>query len=63
MPRWFLRSTEGILFVWFGLVVFNDISNFVGYLMPNSFYTYMSYISYIWFVIGWLFGFVSYQPL
>ena len=51
-----IKMKEGIDFsnevsngglIWFGLVVFYDISTLVGYLMPNPIYTW--FIS-LWFV-------------
>ena len=36
-----------IKYIWFGLVGFYGISTIVGYLMPNSFHTYMIRFSWI----------------
>ena len=33
-----------IRYIWFGWVGFYDTSTFLGYLMPNPFYTYILYI-------------------
>ena len=44
--------------IWFGLVWFYGISTIVGYLMPNSLYTYISNI----YELFWL-GLMAYQPL
>ena len=42
--------------LWFGLVGFHGISNILGYLMPNPFYTYAFNIyDLVWF------GFMAYQ--
>ena len=47
-----------IKYIWFGLVWFYGISTIVGYLMPNSLYTYILNIyDLVWF------GFMAYQPL
>ena len=47
-----------IKYIGFGLVGFYGIQTIVGYLMPNSFYTY---ISNIYDLVG--LGFMAYQPL
>ena len=47
-----------ILNIWFGLVVFYDISTIVGYLMPKPFYTSILDIN----DLVWI-GFMAYQPL
>ena len=38
--------------IWFGFVWFDGISTIVGYLMPNSFYTYILNV----YMVGWLVG-------
>ena len=47
-----------IKYILFGLVGFYGISTIVGYLMPNSLYTY---ILNIYDLVG--LGFMAYQPL
>ena len=45
-------------YIWFGLAWFYGISTYVGYLMPNLLYTYISNIyDLVWF------SFMAYQPL
>ena len=44
-----------IKYIWFGLVGFYVTSTLVGYLMPNSLYTYISNI-YIWFCFAGFYG-------
>ena len=52
--RFYAKSSVYIYikYIWFGLVGFYGISTIVGYLMPNSLYTYILNIYMIWF--GWL---------
>ena len=41
--------------IWLGLVGFHNISTIVGYLMPNTFYTYILNINgLVWFGLVWL---------
>ena len=47
-----------IKYIGFGLVGFYGISTIVGYLMPNSLYTYILNI----YDLVWL-GFMAYKPL
>ena len=41
--------------IWFGFVCFYGISTLVGYLMPNSFYTYI-HIKYVGFMLIGFYG-------
>ena len=47
-----------IKYTWFGLVGFYGISTIVGYLMPKSFYSYISNM----YDLVWL-GFIAFQPV
>ena len=51
-----------IKYIWYGLVGFYGISTIVGYLMPNSLYTYiLNVYSLVW--LGWVLWHISYCRL